>query len=110
MGQRLSPNYAAEKDVILSSKEECALDMGQMSNNTAVKDAQIQSSEEVYAQGMGHKRKSLQKTWDMGQMSNETAVNAARGLNQKEGQSSLDFILFYLLSLNRTNVGTSIAY
>jgi hypothetical protein len=103
MGQRLSPNYAAEKDVILSSKEECALDMGQMSNNTAVKDAQIQSSEEVYTQGMGHKRRSLQKTWDMGQMSNETAVNAARG-------QFVRIFLFYLLSLNRTNVGTSIAY
>ena len=42
MGQRLSTSYAAEKDAqIKSSEEECALGMGQNPNDAAVKDAQI---------------------------------------------------------------------
>ena len=38
-GAEVEPKLCSEKDVqILSSKDECALDMGQMSNDAAVKD------------------------------------------------------------------------
>jgi hypothetical protein len=48
-------NDAAMKDAqIKSSKEECALGMGQRSNDAAAKDAQIKSSKEECAGGMGH--------------------------------------------------------
>ena len=41
MEQRLSTNVAAEKDVqIMLKKEEYVLDMGQLSNDAAMKDAQ----------------------------------------------------------------------
>jgi hypothetical protein len=48
----LSTSYAAEKDAqIKSSEEEYALGMGQRlsTNDAAVRDAQIKSSEEEYA-------------------------------------------------------------
>ena len=53
MEQR-SDNAAAMDAQILSSKEECVLDMGQRSNDAAVTDAQIMLRKEECALGMGH--------------------------------------------------------
>jgi|SaaInl74LU_5_DNA_1037368.scaffolds.fasta_scaffold108154_1 hypothetical protein len=53
MEQRLS--YAAAMDAqTLSSKEECASNMGQRSNDAVKKDAQIKLKEVDFAFGMGH--------------------------------------------------------
>jgi hypothetical protein len=53
---------------IMLSGEECALCMGQSTNNAAVKDAQTMLTIEECAEGMGQKRNELDVTVKDAQM------------------------------------------
>ena len=59
MGRR--SNYAARMDVkIQLKKEEYALGTGQITNDAAVKNAQIESSKEECVSGMGQREEAMQ--------------------------------------------------
>ena len=74
---RMCPKRSTDMDALLmdaqimSSKEECAVGMGQRSNNAAVKDAKIMPRNEECVLGMG-------------QSSNDAAVKEAQKRSRKE--------------------------